>query len=38
MVEQRLDRLAEYLASTADPPDAVLAWLADADDEPRENR
>lgn len=40
MVEQRLDRLAEYLASTADPPDAVLAWLADAaneDDEPREN-
>ena len=40
MVEQRLDRLADYLASTADPPDAALAWLSldDADDESRQNR
>jgi DNA-binding transcriptional ArsR family regulator len=40
MVEQRLDRLAGYLASTADPPDAALAWLSldDADDESRQNR
>jgi DNA-binding transcriptional ArsR family regulator len=38
MVEQRLDRLAEYLASTADPPDAVLASLTDADDDPGENQ
>jgi DNA-binding transcriptional ArsR family regulator len=37
-VEQRLDRLAEYLASTADPPDAVLTWLTDTQDEPRENQ
>lgn len=36
MVEQHLDRLAEYLASTADPPDAVLAWLTDTHDEPTE--
>ncbi len=40
MVEHRLDRLADYLASTADPPDAALAWLSldDADDESRKNR
>jgi len=40
MVEQRLDRLDEYLARTADPPDAALGWLAldNTDDEPRENR
>jgi DNA-binding transcriptional ArsR family regulator len=40
MVEHRLDRLADYLASTADPPDAALAWLSldDADDESRNNR
>lgn len=39
MVEQRLDRLADYLASTADPPDAALAWsLADTDDERRESK
>jgi DNA-binding transcriptional ArsR family regulator len=39
MVEQRLDWLADYLASTADPPDAALAWpsLADTDGEPREH-
>jgi len=40
MVEQRLDRLEEYLARTADPPDAALGWLSldNADDESRENR
>jgi DNA-binding transcriptional ArsR family regulator len=40
IVEHRLDRLADYLASTADPPDAALAWLSleDADDESRKNR
>jgi DNA-binding transcriptional ArsR family regulator len=40
MVEQRLDRLADYLASTADPPDAALGWPSPTgtDDEPRENR
>ncbi|HKD88674.1 MAG TPA: metalloregulator ArsR/SmtB family transcription factor [Streptosporangiaceae bacterium] len=38
MVEERLDRLAEYLASTADPPDAVLTWLTDTHGEPRENQ
>ena len=38
LVEQRLDRLAAYLASTANPPDDVLASLADGDDEPKENR
>jgi DNA-binding transcriptional ArsR family regulator len=39
MVEQRLDRLADYLASTADPPDAALGWASPTgpDDEPREN-
>jgi DNA-binding transcriptional ArsR family regulator len=37
-VERRLDRLADYLASTADPSDATLAWLADSKDEPRESR
>jgi DNA-binding transcriptional ArsR family regulator len=40
MVEQRVDRLADYLASTADPPDAGFAWLSldDAGDESGENR
>jgi DNA-binding transcriptional ArsR family regulator len=40
MVEERLDRLADYLASTADPLDAALGWPspADTDDDPRENR
>ena len=40
MVEQRLDRLDEYLARTADPPDAALGWLSldNTDDESRENR
>lgn len=40
MVEERLDRLADYLASTAEPVDAALAWPwpADADDEPREDQ
>jgi DNA-binding transcriptional ArsR family regulator len=40
MVEQRLDRLDEYLARTADPLDAVPGWLAldITDDESRENR
>jgi len=40
LVEQRLDRLDEYLASTADPPDAALGWLSldNTDDESRENR
>jgi len=39
LVERRLDRLADYLASTADPPDAGLAWpsLADTHEERREN-
>src|ERR1700722_5233771 len=40
MVEQRLDRLADYLDSTADSPDAALGWASPTgpDDEPRENR
>jgi DNA-binding transcriptional ArsR family regulator len=40
MVEQRLDRLDEYLARTADPPDAALGRLPldNTDDESRENR
>jgi hypothetical protein len=40
VVEQRLDRLDEYLARTADPPDAALGWLSpdNTDDESRENR
>ena len=40
MVEERLDRLDEYLARTADPPDAALGWLSldNKGDEPRENR
>ena len=40
MVEQRLDRLDEYLARTAGPPDAALDWLSldSTDDESRENR
>ena len=40
MVEQRLDRLDEYLARTADPPDAALGRLLldNADDGTRENR
>jgi len=40
VVEQRLDRLDEYLAGTADPPDAALGWLSldNTDDESRENR
>jgi hypothetical protein len=40
MVEQRLDRLDEYLARTADPPEAALGWLSldNTDDESRENR
>jgi DNA-binding transcriptional ArsR family regulator len=40
MVEQRLDRLDEYLARTADQPDAALGWLSpdNADDKPRQNR
>ena len=40
MVEERLDRLAGYLASTADPPDAALGWpsLTDTDDEPMEDQ
>jgi DNA-binding transcriptional ArsR family regulator len=40
MVEQRLDRLADYLDSTADSPDAALGWASSTgpDDEPRENR
>ena len=40
MVEERLDRLDEYLARTADPPDAALGWLSldNTGDEPRENR
>ena len=40
MLEQRLDRLADYLAITADQPEAALAWpsLADTDDEPREHQ
>jgi predicted ArsR family transcriptional regulator len=40
IVEQRLDRLDEYLARTADPPDAALGRLLldNADDESRENR
>ena len=39
-IEQRLDRLDEYLARTADPPDAALGWLSldNTDDESRENR
>jgi hypothetical protein len=39
MVEQRLDRLDEYLARTADPPDAALGRLLldNADDESTEN-
>ena len=39
-IEQRLDRLDEYLARTADPPGAALGWLSldNADDESRENR
>ena len=38
LVESRLDRLAEYLASTADPPDDALASLTDMHDKPRESR
>jgi DNA-binding transcriptional ArsR family regulator len=40
LVEQRLDRLADYLASTADPVDVALDLpsLADTHDEPRENQ
>ena len=38
LVERHLDRLGEYLASTADPPDAALASLTDSGDEPRESR
>jgi len=40
LVERRLDRLADYLASTAEPPVAELAWpsLADIHDEPQENQ
>jgi hypothetical protein len=40
MVEQRLDRLDEYLARAADPPDAALGRLSldNTDDESRENR
>ena len=38
LVERRLDRLADYLASTADPSDAALASLADTHDEPGESR
>jgi DNA-binding transcriptional ArsR family regulator len=38
LVERRLDRLGDYLASTADPSDAALASLADAGDEPGESR
>jgi DNA-binding transcriptional ArsR family regulator len=40
IVERRLDRLADYLASTADPSDAALARLslADTHDESREIR
>jgi DNA-binding transcriptional ArsR family regulator len=40
LVEQRLDRLADYLASTADPMDVALDLpsLADTPDEPRENQ
>jgi DNA-binding transcriptional ArsR family regulator len=38
LVEQRLDLLADYLASTATPPDAALASLTDMHDEPRESR
>lgn len=40
MVEQRLDRLDEYLARTADPPDAALGRLPpdNADDEARADR
>jgi DNA-binding transcriptional ArsR family regulator len=39
-IEQRLDRLDEYLARTADPPDAALGrlWPDSTDDESRENR
>lgn len=37
LVERRLDRLADYLASTADPSDTALASLADTHDEPRES-
>jgi DNA-binding transcriptional ArsR family regulator len=40
MVEQRLDRLDEYLARTAGPPQAAPGWLppGTTDDEPGENR
>src|SRR5215469_7952975 len=40
MIEQRLDRLDEYLARTADPPGAALGWLPpdSTDDQSRENR
>jgi DNA-binding transcriptional ArsR family regulator len=40
LAERRLDRLADYLASTAGPPDAGLACpsLAGTHDEPQENR
>ena len=40
VVEQRLDRLDEYLARTADPPDAAPGWLPldNIDDESRESR
>jgi DNA-binding transcriptional ArsR family regulator len=38
VVERRLDRLADYLASTADPSDAELAALTDMDDQPPEGR
>jgi DNA-binding transcriptional ArsR family regulator len=38
LVERQLDRLGEYLASTADPSDAALASLAETHDEPGESR
>jgi len=40
LVERRLDRLAAYLASTAEPLDAGIDWasLPGAENEPRENR
>jgi DNA-binding transcriptional ArsR family regulator len=40
LVEQRLDRLADYLARTVDPPDAELGWLTQdgPGDDPKENR
>lgn len=38
LVERRLDRLGDYLASTADPSDAALASLTDTHDKPGESR